>query len=277
MLGSKLDIFKPQWLDVVFKGRNQAYGAYELRKENPKNTLRALVIAILGFVVVLGSPTIINIIQGFIPKADQKVKVTDVVLLPPPPIDAAKPPPPPPKEPPKPKVDQVRFPPPIVKPDNQVHEKDPPTEKQLEVADPGPKEQKGDPNAKLTVDEPAGNADVQQAVTEAGDGNQVFTAVEVEPVPKGGMEAFYAFLGKKIQYPSAAKEAGTQGRVILQFVVEKDGSLTDIKVLREPGNGLGDEATRVLRLAPKWSPGIQNGKPVRVQYTIPVNFSLGEQ
>ncbi|MBW4890505.1 TonB family protein [Mucilaginibacter sp. HMF5004] len=275
MFGDKIDIFNPEWLNVVFKGRNQAYGAYELRKENPKNTNKALIIAVASFVIVLASPTIYNVVMGFIPKRDEKVKVTDVVLLPPPPIDQTKPPPPPPKEPPKPKVDQVRFPPPVVKPDNEVREKDPPTDKQLEVADPGPKEQKGDPNAQIRVDEPVGNADVQ-AVTE-GDGNQIFTAVEVEPEPAGGMQKFYDFLGNKIKYPNAAKEAGTQGRVILQFVVEKDGSLTDIKVMREPGNGLGDEATRVLKLAPKWKPGIQNGKPVRVQYTIPVNFSLGDQ
>jgi len=275
MFGEKLDIFNPEWLNVVFKGRNQAYGAYELRKENPKNTNKALIIAVVGFVVILSLPTIINVISGFIPKADPKVKVTDVVLLPPPPIDAAKPPPPPPKEPPKPKVDQVRFPPPIVKPDNEVKEKDPPTEKQLEVADPGPKEQKGDPNAKITVDEPVGNSDAKQ-VTE-DDGNAVFQAVEVEPVPKGGMQAFYDFLSKKINYPPAAKDAGTVGRVVLTFVVEKDGSLTDIKIVRDPGNGLGEEAVRVLKLAPKWTAGIQNGKPVRVQFTIPVNFSLGDQ
>jgi len=275
MFGEKINIYNPQWLEVVFKGRNQAYGAYELRKENPKTINRALIIAIVFFLVAIGSPTIINIISGFIPKATPKTKSVDVVLLPPPPLDKAKPPPPPPKEPPKPKVDQVKFPPPIVKPDNEVKEKDPPTEKQLEVADPGQKEQKGDPNAQIRIDEPVGNSD-QQAVTE-GDGNQVFTAVEVEPVPEGGMDKFYAFLSKKIQYPAAAKEAGTQGKVILQFVVEKDGSLTDIKVLREPGNGLGDEATRVLKLAPKWKAGVQNGKPVRVQFTIPVNFTLGDQ
>jgi len=275
MFGEKINLFNPQWLDVVFKGRNQAYGAYELRKENPKNTNKALIIAVLAFVFVLGLPTMINIISGFIPKATPKVKVTDVVLLPPPPLDKAAPPPPPPKEPPKPKVDQVKFPPPIVKPDNEVKEKDPPTEKQLEVADPGQKEQKGDPNAQIKIDEPVGNSDVQ-AVTE-DDGNKVFTAVEVEPEPIGGLQKFYDFLGKKIQYPNAAKEAGTTGKVIMQFVVERDGSLTDIKVLREPGNGLGDEATRVLKIAPKWKPGIQNGKPVRVQYTIPVNFSLGDQ
>ena len=275
MIGSKLDIFNPEWLNVVFKGRNQAYGAYELRKENPKNTNKALLIAIACFVVVLASPTIWNKIKGFIPKADEKVKVTDVVLMPPPPLDKAKPPPPPAKEPPKPKVDQVRFPPPVVKPDNEVREKDPPTEKQLQVADPGQKEQKGDPNQEVRIDEPVGNADVKN-VTEASD-NQVFTAVEIQPEYPGGEAALGKFLQKNIRYPSIAKENNIQGKVYIQFVVERDGSLTDIKVLREPGSGTGDEALRVLKMSTHWKAGIQNGKPVRVQYTIPVNFTLGDQ
>lgn len=275
MIGSKLDIFNPEWLNVVFKGRNQAYGAYELRKENPKNTNRALIIAIACFVVVLASPTIWNKIKGFIPKADEKVKITDVVLMPPPALDKQKPPPPPAKEPPKPKVDQVRFPPPVVKPDNEVREKDPPTEKQLQVADPGQKEQKGDPNQEVRIDEPVGNADVKN-VTEATD-NQVFTAVEIQPSYPGGEAALGRFLQKNIRYPSIAKENNIQGKVYIQFVVERDGSLTDIKVIREPGSGTGDEAVRVLKSSPHWTPGIQNGKPVRVQFTLPVNFSLGDQ
>jgi len=275
MIGSKLDIFNPEWLNVVFKGRNQAYGAYELRKENPRNTNRALIIAIACFVFVLASPTIWNKIKGFIPKADEKVKITDVVLMPPPPLDKQKPPPPPAKEPPKPKVDQVRFPPPVVKPDNEVREKDPPTEKQLEVADPGQKEQKGDPNQEVRIDEPVGNADVKN-VTEATD-NQVFTAVEIQPEYPGGEAGLAKFLQKNIRYPSIAKENNIQGKVYIQFVVERDGSLTDIKVIREPGSGTGDEAVRVLKISPHWKPGVQNGKPVRVQFTLPVNFSLGDQ
>jgi len=275
MLGSKLDIFNPEWLDVVFKGRNQAYGAYELRKSNPKTTNRALLIACSLFVLVLALPTLINIIKGYIPKADEKVKLTDVVLMSPPPIDQTKPPPPPPKEPPKPKVDQVKFPPPVVKPDNEVREKDPPTQKQLEVADPGQKEQKGDPNQTVRIDEPVGNADIT-AVTEAGDGDKIFNAVEINPTFPGGEEAFGKFLRDHIRYPSVAKENNTQGRVFVQFVVERDGSLTDLKILRDPGSGLGDEAVRVLKISPHWKAGIQNGKPVRVQYTVPVNFSLAE-
>jgi protein TonB len=140
MLGSKLDILKPEWIDVVFSDRNKAYGAYDLRKQNPKTTNKALIIGVLLFVFIISFQTILNFIEGFIPKPTEKVKITNVVLQPPPPVNQKKPPPPPP-EPPKPKVDQVKFPPPVVKPDNEVKEQ-PPTVKELEVADPGQKTRK---------------------------------------------------------------------------------------------------------------------------------------
>lgn len=270
MLGQKLDILKPEWIDVVFSDRNKNYGAYDLRKQNPKNTNKALIIGVAVFVFILSLQTIINAIKGFIPKATEKVKITNVVLQPPPPIDQKKPPPPPP-EPPKPKVDQVKFPPPVVKPDNEVKEQ-PPTVKELEVADPGQKNIKGDPNADIKIDEPVGNSDVKQVVEE--DPNKIFTAVEKEPGFAGGIEKFYSYLQKNIHYPAIAKENNVQGKVFVTFVVEKDGSLTDIKVVRGIGSGCDEEAKRVLANSPKWTPGIQNGRPVRVQYTMPINFAL---
>ena len=275
MFGSKLDILDQKWIDVVFSSRNKSYGAYELRRDNSKNTSRALIIAIIVFVFVIALPTIINRIQGLIPKADQKVKITDVVLLPPPPVDQTKKPPPPPPEPPKPKVDQVRFPPPIVKPDNEVKEKDPPTIKDLETKDPGQKDQKGDPNADIRIDEPVGNSDVKQVVE--ADPNQIFTSVEQVPEFPGGLDKFGAYLSKSIRYPAVARENGTQGRVIVTFVVERDGALTDIKVTRGIGSGCDEEAVRVLKNSPHWKPGIQNGRPVRVQYSVPISFTLASE
>jgi protein TonB len=272
MLGSKLDILKPEWIDVVFNGRNKVYGAYELRKSNPKNTNRALIYGIIFFVFAISLKTIINKLEGFIPKAEEKVKITDITLAPPPP-DPKKIPPPPPPEPPKPKVDQVKFPPPVVKPDNEVKE-EPPTQKELEVADPGPKTQKGDPTAEIRIDEPVGNSDNKQ-VTE--DENKIFAAVEVQPSFPGGMDKFYAYVGKNVRYPAIDKENNITGRVFVSFVVEKDGSLTDVKALRGPSTTLQDEAVRVLRSSPKWKPGIQNARPVRVQYTIPLSFTLGSE
>jgi len=270
MFGSKLDILDQQWIDVVFVDRNKAYGAYELRKDNGRNTRNALIIGVIVFVIAISANTIVNVFAGFIPKGKPKVKITSVVLAPPP-VDIKKPPPPPPPEPPKPKVDQVKFPPPIVKPDNEVKEK-PPTVKELEVADPGQKNLKGDKNAEVSIDEPVGTSD--QKVTE--DDNKIFTAVEQVPEFPGGLEAFSKYLSKNIRYPAVARENGTQGRVILSFVCERDGSLTDIKVARGIGDGCDEEAVRVIKNSPKWKPGIQNGRPVRVAYSVPISFTLAE-
>jgi periplasmic protein TonB len=269
MLGQKLDILKQEWIDVVFTDRNKNYGAYELRKQNGWNTSKALLIGVFAFVFAISLPTIINIIAGFIPKKENKVKIVPVVLQPPPPVNKQKPPPPPP-EPPKPKVDQVKFPPPVVKPDNEVKEQ-PPTVKELETADPGQKNQKGDPNADIVINTPVGNSD-EKAVTE--DENKIFVTVEKEPEPNGGIGKFYEYLQKNIRYPAVAKENNIQGKVFLTFVVEKDGSITDVKVLRGLGSGCDEEAMRVLRNSPKWKPGIQNGRPVRVQYQVPISFAL---
>jgi len=271
MLGSKLDIFNQQWIDVVFTGRNKNYGAYELRRDNGRNTRTALIIGVIVFVLIISANTIINAIAGFIPKGKEKVKITNVVLQPPP-VDIKKPPPPPPPEPPKPKVDQVKFPPPVVKPDVEVKEK-PPTIEELKVADPGQKNLKGDKDAAVTIDEPVGNSDAK--VTEE-DPNKIFTAVEKEPGFPGGLAAFGKYLGKNIHYPAVARENNTQGRVIVTFVCERDGSLTDVKVVRGIGDGCDEEAIRVIKNSPKWTPGIQNGRPVRVQYSVPIAFTLSE-
>lgn len=269
----KLDIFKREWTDVIFRGRNKEYGAYELRKTNPRNTNLALIIGSAVFVFVLSLNTIINAIEGFIPKAPEKVKLSEVKLLPPPPVDPAKKPPPPPPEPPKPKVTQVKFPPPVVKPDNEVKE-NPPTVKELQTADPGQKNLKGDPNADINIDGPVGTSDAK--VTEA-DPNQIFAAVEVEPHFKnGGQAGFNAYLAKAVKFPAVDRENGTQGKVIVTFVVEKDGSLTDVKALRGPDQSMMDAAVQAIQQSPHWVPGVQNGRPVRVQFTISFAFSLAD-
>lgn len=99
-----------------------------------------------------------------------------------------------------------------------------------------------------------------------------FASVEVLPEFEGGMAGWGAYLQKTLKYPEEAKKNNIQGRVILSFVVEKDGSLTEIKVLRGIGGGADEESVRVLSESPKWKPGIQNGRPVRVAYTMPIFF-----
>jgi len=116
--------------------------------------------------------------------------------------------------------------------------------------------------------------DIKAADRIEADHNQVFTSVELTPEFPGGWDKFGAYLGKSIRYPALARENGTQGRVIVAFVVERDGSLSDVKVIRGIGSGCDEEAVRVLKNSPTWKPGIQNGRTVRVQYSVPISFTL---
>ena len=103
---------------------------------------------------------------------------------------------------------------------------------------------------------------------------EIFTVVENEPEFPGGMEALYKYLAQNIKYPQLARENGITGKVYVTFVVEKDGSIANPKILRDIGGGCGAEAIRVVKAMPKWSPGKQRGKAVRVQFNLPVNFNL---
>lgn len=107
------------------------------------------------------------------------------------------------------------------------------------------------------------------------DPNTIFTVVEETAAPIGGMSAFYEYVGKKIKYPAQAKRMGIEGKVFVEFVIEKDGSITDVKAIKGIGGGCDQEAERILASAPKWKPGKQRGKPVRQKMVLPINFKLG--
>ena len=116
---------------------------------------------------------------------------------------------------------------------------------------------------------------VEEDKREEENENVVFKIVETMPTFPGGDQALMKYIGDNVRYPAIAQENGIQGRAICQFTVEKDGSITDIQVLRSSGDAsLDKEAKRVIQSMPKWSPGKQRGKPVRVSYTIPINFRL---
>jgi len=176
----------------------------------------------------------------------------------------------PPPPPPKPKVDQVKFVKPVVAKAEEVVEEIVEV-KQIKDKNIGAETIKGDPDAILTVDEPVGTGTA--AVVE--EDNTVYNTAGIEQKPEfpGGMEKFYKFVGNNYQAP---EEEGLKGKVYVTFVVEKDGSLTDIKVLRDIGYGTGKEAIRVLNKCPKWIPGEQNGKKVRVLYSLPITIQSAE-
>ena len=104
--------------------------------------------------------------------------------------------------------------------------------------------------------------------------HDVYQIVEQMPEFPNGQEALMLYIAKQVKYPPEAKKAGAQGRVFIGFIVEPDGSLSDFKVLRGIGHGCDEEALRVVKSMPKWKPGMQRGKAVRVQYLVPVNFKL---
>jgi protein TonB len=117
----------------------------------------------------------------------------------------------------------------------------------------------------IVFDEP-----VEEEVAE-----EIFTIVEDQPAPKGGMAAFYEYVGKKLKYPAQARRMGIEGKVFVEFVVDKDGTITNVKAIKGIGAGCDEEAIRVIQASPKWNPGKQRGRPVKVRMILPITFKLG--
>jgi len=261
----KLDLLKNQWLEIVFEGRNKKYGAYDLRKSVTKVTIRAFIIGTILFGFLVSIPTIMRMIPDANEKTTIDTKITAVKL---PPKEKPKenlPPPPPPP----PKVDQVKFVKPVVAKADEVVEEIA-VVKELKDKNIGKETIKGDPDAELTI-EPVGTG--VAAVVEEDNAVYNTAGIEVKPDFPGGMAKFSAFIAKNYQAP---EEEGLKGKVYVTFVVEKDGSLTDIKVLRDIGYGTGKEAIRVLNKCPRWTPGEQNGKKVRCTFSLPISIQSAE-
>lgn len=262
----KINIFESNWVDMVFKGRNHAYGAYELRKKSDDYTIRGVILAIVFFTLTISAPVIVNYIKGLVPKDLEDVKIVEVnTLEEPPPVDKSQPPPPP-VEPPPPLKSTVKFIPPEIKPDEEVPDEPPPTQEEMKEKDAGVKTEEGDPegiDASLTSDDGL-----------TGDtGPEIMTFAEQMPEFNGDL---YKYLGDNIKYPTVARENGIEGQVVMQFVVGKDGKIDEnsIVIVKKVGWGLEEEAIRVVKSMPKWKPGKQNGNPVYVKCTLPIRFKL---
>ncbi len=249
---------------LVFEGRNQNYGAYELRSNYNKRVTFIVGGMILFSFVLLGLKKFADR-----PKVEEKVetlKVEQIDLTPPPPVEETPPPPPPP--PPPPMVEMVKFVPPVIK-DDAVEEEPQKLQEEVKETNVGAKDQEGDKDIIAPPTENTGPG--EPAVAE------IFAVVEEMPEPPGGINAFYKYVGSHIVYPQVEKEAGIQGKAFLKFVVEMDGSLSDVQVLKGvSGCGACDkEAVRVLKTFPeKWKPGRQNGHAARVYYTLPIVFKV---
>jgi len=250
-----------RWDDIVFEGRNQSYGAYVLRQMYGKHVAVAMLATLAIISLMIWGPAIVAALtpEEEIVEAPKK-KLVYTELSAPPPIDKPKPPPPQIQLPKLQKV--IKFvPPKVVK--EQVVEEVPTIEeiKQNEVAAvevEGPTE--------VVFEEP-----VEEVVV---DDNQVFTVVEQQPEFAGGYEAMYAFIRKNLKYPASARRMGVDGTVYVQFVVGKDGAISDIKTIRGISADCDREAERVVKMMPPWKAGRQNGKPVRVSFVLPIKFKL---
>ncbi|MBB6612922.1 energy transducer TonB [Pontibacter sp. Tf4] len=262
--------------DIVFEGRNRAYGAYLLRRLYNKHITVATTVAIILFFLFLSIPLISKMIQG--DQDDEQVVeriVTEVDLAPPPPLDETTPPPPPPPPdlppPPPPVRATVKYTPPVVKRDNEVaEEEEVPDQEVLEEIDAGKKTVEGVKNAPLDLGEIDGTSDVVAEVVE----EKPFDYVEQMPTFPGGEMELHKWVSKNTNYPPAARRAGVEGLVVVTFVIGKDGSVSDVKVVKGLGAGTDEEAVRVVKAMPKWNAGKQNGRAVPVRYTYPFRFKL---
>ena len=275
---AKIDIVSNDWSDIVFAGRNQAYGAYQLRRNTSKRNvisiLSMLAMAILVFAGArfksaydayqaerLSSMAVTELTQIDEPKKEAEVKQQIQLDEPEQVVEKVK--------------SSIKFDVPEIKEDDQVKEED-----ELKTQD-----ELLNSNTAIGAFDVQGNDEENGEVLKATETiaqpeppkeeeTKVFDVVEQMPSFPGGPSALFEYLSKNIKYPVVAEENGIQGRVIVTFVVEKDGSITDVRVVKSVDPSLDKEAQRVVKSMPRWIPGKQNGSAVRVKYTVPVTFRL---
>lgn len=272
-MSGKLDLLNNDWCDMVFEDRNKEYGAFELRKAYSRNVVLGVILTAVLFALAVAGPIVARLIADAVPADDVKMVQTDVTKLEEPPPVNKEEPPPPPVEPPPPLKSTVKFTPPEIVPDKEVQEP-PPTQEELKEVDASTKTQEGDESGvDASLLEGSGNAVVEEAAPP-----EIFVTVEQMPEFPGGEAALYEYLGKNIKYSNCQmeKEQGIQGTVYLRYVVEADGNVGAVEVLRGVKGGpcLEQEAKRVVAKMPQHKPGKNNGHAVRVWYTVPIKFML---
>ena len=280
---AKIDLYDPKWVEMVFAGKNKEYGAYQLRKGTSGRNIKALLILVIAAALVGGFLAWKVIEQKQAEEQQAYMEAMQLAELQKQAKKEEKK-----KEPVKPKIEPKKeipvaretqkFTAPVIKKDELVKEEN--QVKQMDKLDE--KVAVGTENKEGTKDRlaEAVRSDIAVAAPPPPPApkpevsNKVFDVVEEMPHFPGGAAALQAFLSSNTKYPVVAQENGVQGRVIVSFVVERDGSITDVKVVRSVDPSLDREATRVVKSMPRWSPGKQNGSAVRVKYTVPVVFRL---
>jgi protein TonB len=263
-------------LDLIFEDRNKAYGAYELRKTyNKRITLALIITAGLAVLIFLAS-----FIANNISSKTAKLEVKDVVLENIQQEEEKKvepPPPPPPKQEP-PKVEMTKFTPPKIVEDQEVKKEDiPPEVEKLEDTKIDIVSQEGIKDQGLATPPPDEGKQVVEAPKE--DENKIFEKVEVEAEFPGGLPAWRRYLERNLnaQVPSDNGAPTGSYTVVVKFIVDKGGNISDVKALTSHGYGMEEEAVRAIKRGPKWTPAIQNGRNVNAYRQQPITFVVADQ
>jgi periplasmic protein TonB len=269
-------ILTADFLDILFDGRNKEYGAYELRKSyNKRLTIAITAMLIIALMIFVGSVISKEAAKNKKAQAEiQDVKLEEVK-------DQQKneppPPPPPPKLPDPPKVEIAKFTPPKIVKDEEVKEDEKPPEiEKIEEAKIGTINQEGTKDEGIVAPpvESKGTGEVVAPKVVEEDYDKVFTKVENPAEFPGGPDAWRRYLERNLQYPESAQENGTQGVVKVQFIVDREGNISEVQALNDPGDGLAEEAVRIIKKGPKWKPAEQNGRKVIYRHIQAITFKL---
>ena len=280
---AKIDLYDPKWVDMVFAGKNKEYGAYQLRKGTSGRNIKSLLILVIAAALVGGFLAWKVIEQKQAEEQQAYMEAMELAKLQQQAKKEEKK-----KEPVKPKVEMKKeipvaretqkFTAPVIKKDELVKEEN--QVKQMDKLDDkvavGTENKEGvkDRTVEAVRSEIAVAAPPPPPAPKPEVATKVFDVVEEMPSFPGGNGALMSYLNGNTKYPVVAQENGVQGKVIISFVVERDGSISDVKVARSVDPSLDREAQRVVKSMPKWTPGKQNGQTVRVKYTVPVVFRL---
>jgi protein TonB len=263
-------------LDIIFENRNKEYGAYDLRKTYNKRLITALVATLALLALLFLGYFISNVIDA---NRDKKEMVVNDVQLEEVKQEEKKnepPPPPPPPKPEPPKVEMAKFTPPKIVKDEEVKEDEkPPEVEKLEDTKIGTINQEGIKDEGIVAppvsDE--GKGVVEAPKKEEEDWDKTFTKVEIESEYPGGTSAWSRYLNKTLQYPQDAIDNEVQGQVVVQFIVDKEGNVSDVQAVSGPDE-LRKEAERVIKKSGKWTAAEQNGRKVKSYKKQPITFRL---
>lgn len=270
---SKLSIYENKWTDLVFENKNKEYGAYQLRQENSKNSVTALFMGLLLLTALGSASALISKFNSSVVPVEPEPMIYDPIT--PVNIDPTVVPPPP--APPAPIVEQtaasqtdaIQLTNPVVaRTQDAVQEIAPNTENAPVVENAT-----GTGTSVNVLPTTGGGGGNGDAASVAPPSNEPVSTAILDKLPEfpGGIALFYKYVGNNFRRPELDVQKTL--RVYVSFVVEKDGSLTDIIVKNDPGYGMGKEAIRVLKsLKTKWAPGILDGKPVRTAYNLPITI-----